>query len=103
MNEYLLILKMIASQEPRHEDYEFFPGNCSRTVCPVCQRIITLAKLAVAEAEKLEAKNKEMDDPEGGSVALTGSASVAAERRSKVSARCASASVALTGSKGTSG
>lgn len=57
MNEYLLILKMIASQEPRHEDYEFFPGNCSRTVC---QRIITLAKLAVAEAEKLEAKNKEM-------------------------------------------
>ena len=32
MNEYLLILKMIASQEPRHEDYEFFPGNCSRFV-----------------------------------------------------------------------
>nr|DAQ66298.1 MAG TPA: Rad50 zinc hook motif [Caudoviricetes sp.] len=102
MNEYLLILKMIASQEPRHEDYEFFPGNCSRTVCPVCQRIITLAKLAVAEAEKLEAKNKD-GVPEGGSVALTGSASVAAERRSKVSARCASASVALTGSKGPSG
>lgn len=59
MNEYLLILKMIASQEPRYEKYEFFPGNCSRTVCPVCQRIITLAKLAVAEAEKLEAKNRE--------------------------------------------
>ena len=60
MNEYLLILKMIASQEPRHEDYEFFPGNYSRTVWPVCQRRIAIAKLAVAEAEKLEAKNKEM-------------------------------------------
>lgn len=65
MNEYLLVLKMIASQEPRHEDYEFFPGNCSRTVCPVCQRIISMAKLAVAEAEKLEAKNKEMIRKEG--------------------------------------
>ena len=65
MNEYLLILKMIASQEPRHEDYEFFPGNYSRTVCPVCQRIITLAKLAVAEAEKKKTKNKEMIRKEG--------------------------------------
>ena len=65
MNEYLLILKMIASQEPRHEDYEFFPGNCSSTVCPVCQRIITLAKLAVAEAEKKKTKNKEMIRKEG--------------------------------------
>lgn len=56
MNEYLLVLKMIASQETHYEDYEFFPGNCSRTVC---QRMIAMAKLAVAEAEKLEAKNRE--------------------------------------------
>ena len=29
MNEYLLILKMIASQEPRYEDYEFFPETAA--------------------------------------------------------------------------
>lgn len=27
MNEYLLVLKMIASQETHYEDYEFFSGK----------------------------------------------------------------------------
>lgn len=54
MNEYLLILKMIASQTPKCEEQEIFPGQIITKKCPVCERIIEMAKLAVQEAEKQE-------------------------------------------------
>lgn len=52
MNKYLLILKMIASQTPKCETQEVFPGQIITKKCPVCERIIEMAKLAVQEAEK---------------------------------------------------
>lgn len=54
MNEYLLILKMIASKAPKCETQEVFPGQLITKKCPVCERIIEMAKLAVQEAEKQE-------------------------------------------------
>lgn len=54
MNEYLLILKMIASQIPKCEEQEIFPGQIITKKCPVCERAIAIAKLAVQEAEKQE-------------------------------------------------
>lgn len=51
MNGYLLILKMIANEEPRSSETEVFPGQYERYYCPVCERIISLARRAVAEAE----------------------------------------------------
>lgn len=54
MSEYLLILKMIASQTPKCEEQEIFPGQIITKKCPVCERVIAMAKLAVQEAEKQE-------------------------------------------------
>ena len=54
MNEYLLILKMIASQTPKCKEQEIFPGQIITKKCPVCERVITMAKIAVQEAEKQE-------------------------------------------------
>lgn len=54
MNEYLLILRMIASKKPKCEQQEVFPGYINTKECPVCKSIIEMAKLAVQEAEKQE-------------------------------------------------